>query len=115
MKVASNAVILHLVAAAPFGMLGVHSATYPNNPDTDPPSQWSSMSAKFPDHCSPFGVSIFAKGWPRDKFLHACNVMAQFLDNDQDGCADDTLVVKKIRANQSGKKKTIQLLSNCMD
>ena len=76
--------------------------TYPNDPDTDPPSQWASMSNSFDQHCSPFGISIFAKDWPRDKFLHACNVMAQFLDNDQDGCADDVDVVKKIRINQAG-------------
>ena len=49
-----------------------------------------------------YGVSIFAKDWPRDKFLHACNMLAQLLDNDQDGCADDTNVVKTIRASQSG-------------
>ncbi len=78
------------------------SATYPNNPDTTPPSQWSSMSSNFQQHCSPFGVSIFARNWPRDKFVHACNVMAQMLDNDQDGCADDASVVKNIRANQAG-------------
>ena len=49
-----------------------------------------------------FGISIFAKDWPRDMFLHACNMLAQLLDNDQDGCADDTNVVKTIRASQSG-------------
>jgi hypothetical protein len=76
--------------------------TYPNSPDSDPPSQWASMSNNFKDHCSPFGVSIFAKGWERSKFVHACNVMAQMLDNDQDGCADDADVVKSIRATQSG-------------
>lgn len=77
-------------------------ATYPNDPDTTPPSQWSSMTSKFQQHCSPFGVSIFARNWPRDKFVHACNVMAQMLDNDQDGCADDATVVKTMRANQAG-------------
>ena len=80
----------------------VKGATYPDNPDTDPPPQWSSMSNKFQQHCSPFGVSIFAQDWPRDKFIHACNVMAQMLDNDQDGCADDPNVVKKMRENQAG-------------
>ncbi len=45
---------------------------------------------------------MFAQGWPRDKFVHACNVLAQMLDNDQDGCADDTRVVKYMRLNQSG-------------
>jgi len=82
---------------------GVFGATsYPNNPYSKPPSQWSSMENKFEQHCSPYGISIFAKDWPRDKFLHACNMLAQLLDNDQDGCADDANVVKTIRASQSG-------------
>ncbi len=77
-------------------------ATYPNSPDSTPPTQWSSMSSNFPQHCSPFGVSIFARNWPTDKFIHACNMLAQLLDNDQDGCADDARVVAAIRANQAG-------------
>jgi len=78
------------------------SAIYPDSPESDPPSQWSSMSNNFPRHCSPFGVSVFAKDWPRNKFVHACNMLAQMLDNDQDGCADDASVVKKMRITQSG-------------
>lgn len=80
-------------------------ATYPNNPDSDPPLQWASMSSEFQQHCSPFGISIFSlpsNRFPRDKFLHVCNLMAQLLDNDQDGCADDTNVVKMMRLNQAG-------------
>jgi hypothetical protein len=80
-------------------------ATYPNSPDSDPPSQWSSMSSTFQQHCSPFGISIFSLPsniFPRDKFLHVCNMMAQFLDNDQDGCADVVNVVKMMRLNQVG-------------
>merc|ERR1719491_669696 len=60
------------------------------------------MSETFTRHCSPFGISVFAQGWPEDKFKHACNMLAQMLDNDQDGCADDATVVKTIRINQSG-------------
>lgn len=60
------------------------------------------MQSDFPRHCSPFGVSVFAQGWSRDKFVHACNVLAQMLDNDQDGCADDAEVVKMMRRNQGG-------------
>lgn len=78
------------------------AATYPGDPDSTPPLQWSSMSSNFPMHCSPFGISIFAQGWPRDKFNHACNMLAQMLDNDQDGCADDLSVVRKIREKQAG-------------
>jgi hypothetical protein len=87
------------------GLSLVLGATYPNSPDTEPPSQWSSMSTTFPQHCAPFGISIFglpSNRFPRDKFLHVCNMMAQFLDNDQDGCADDINVVKMIRLNQAG-------------
>jgi hypothetical protein len=85
-----------------FVFVFVSGATYPNNPETDPPSQWASMSNVFTRHCSPFGVSMFAQGWPRDKFVHACNILAQMLDNDQDGCADDIDVVKNIRKQQAG-------------
>ena len=78
-------------------------APYPSSPDSDPPSQWASMSSTFSLHCSPFGISMFAEtGFPREKFLHACNVMAQYLDNDQDGCADDINVVKMMRLKQGG-------------
>jgi len=45
---------------------------------------------------------MFARDWPDTKFKHACNMLAQMLDNDQDGCADDVLVVKTIRYNQAG-------------
>ena len=79
----------------------VRSQTYPDSPDSTQPSQWT--NSNFDKHCSPFGVSMFAeKAYPRDKFVHACNVMAQMLDNDQDGCADDINVVQKIRLTQSG-------------
>mmetsp|Transcript_47485 Transcript_47485/g.55471 ORF Transcript_47485/g.55471 Transcript_47485/m.55471 type:complete len:180 (-) Transcript_47485:884-1423(-) len=83
-------------------ILVAHGATYPNSPDSSPPEQWSEMNKKFTRHCSPFGVSIFAQGWPEDKFHHACNMLAQFIDNDQDGCADDIEVVQSMRALQSG-------------
>lgn len=86
--------------------LGCHhahaDAQYPASPESDPPNQWKSMLQDFPRHCNPFGISVFAKGWPRDKFVHACNVLAQMLDNDQDGCADDERVVAYMRKNQAG-------------
>eukprot|EP01083_Nonionella_stella_P254400 874220_1 len=58
------------------------------------------MSSTFQQHCSPFGISIFARDWDQVKFHHACNVLAQMLDNNLDGCADDNNVVYTMRKNQ---------------
>lgn len=62
---------------------------------------------------------MFGRNYPDDKFKHACNMLAQLLDNDQDGCADDVLVVKKIRYNQHGvglylDKKDLESLDSQM-
>ena len=80
------------------------AAEYPNTRESDPPPIWSSMidSGSFDKHCNPFGISIFAKGWSDTNFIHACNMLAQMIDNDLDGCADDVLVVEKMRYNQAG-------------
>ena len=101
MKVLQGTVaLLHIM------MLSCCKATYPNSPDSDPPDKWASMSTRFTQHCSPFGISMFAQGFSKEKFYHACNVMAQYLDNDQDGCADDINVVKTMRLNQAGMGMT---------
>ncbi len=44
-----------------------------------------------------FGVKIYATGdTPDDKVLHAAGVMAQYLDNDEDGEPDNSLVVTQM-------------------
>lgn len=44
-----------------------------------------------------FGIDIYAVPAVEDvKLLHAANVMAQYLDNDEDGLVDDTLVWSKM-------------------
>ena len=59
-------------------------------------------------HAALFSVrnlNVCPRFFPR-RNNHACNVMAQYLDNDQDGCADDINVVKTMRLNQAGMGMT---------
>lgn len=50
-----------------------------------------------------FGIPIYALEAVSDtKLLHAANILAQFLDNDEDGIVDNPLIVETIIAQQSG-------------
>ena len=49
-----------------------------------------------------FGIDIYAVAQVEDvKLLHAANVMAQYLDNDEDGVIDDQAVVDKMVENKA--------------
>ena len=44
-----------------------------------------------------FGVEVYAgKEWSLDKFKHLLGVLAQYLDNDENGCPDDMKVLNKM-------------------
>merc|ERR1712142_401825 len=50
-----------------------------------------------PKYTTVFGVPVFAdKKTSIAKFQHVASVLASWLDNDQDGCADNPLVIKKL-------------------
>ncbi len=49
-----------------------------------------------------FGIDIYAVAAVEDEnLLHAANVMAQYLDNDEDGDVDDQLVLEKMLENKA--------------
>lgn len=49
-----------------------------------------------------FGIDIYAVAAVEDvKLLHAANVMAQYIDNDEDGTVDNQLVLDKIIENRA--------------
>merc|ERR1712100_524872 len=59
---------------------------------TTPPKE-TKLPSNF-KYAEVFGVGIAAEPeWSAAKFKHVCGVMAQYLDNDADGCADDNAVV----------------------
>ena len=49
-----------------------------------------------------FGIDIYAvAAVEKSKLLHAANVMAQYLDNDEDGNVDDQAVLDKMTENKA--------------
>ena len=51
---------------------------------------------------SVFGIDIYAVPKVEDsKLLHAANIMAQYLDNNEDGIVDNSLVLDKMLENKA--------------
>ncbi|MGH1385167.1 hypothetical protein [Kordia sp.] len=76
------------------------------NPGTDPNFTIVANSdagfASFNRKVEVFGIDIYAVAAVEDaKLLHAANVMAQYLDNNEDGVVDDQLVIDKMVENRA--------------
>jgi len=60
------------------------------------------MRGAFAKQISVFGINILAtKDTPDQKLQHAANVMAQYLDNNEDGEPDNPLVVQAMQKNRA--------------
>lgn len=67
-----------------------------------PTAEKSALAALFPKTADVFGVRILATAdTPDAKVLHAANVMAQYLDNNEDGIADNSAVVEQLVAKKA--------------
>lgn len=61
---------------------------------TPTPEKNTELALAFPLHTQVFGISIRGTaGTSKEAMLHAANVMAQYLDNDEDGVPDNQAVV----------------------
>ena len=75
----------------------------------DPPAGSPTAFQIFEKYVNVFGVHIYATENVSDaKLLHPAGVMAQYLDNDEDGAPDNTLVVEAMHENQA----TLIMFSN---
>jgi len=69
-------------------------------------------SGSFTQQVTVFGVTIKATAaTPPEKVLHAANIMAEYLDNNEDGIADNPAVVERLIS----KKATLLMAKNAAD
>ena len=64
---------------------------------SEPQGKFQAVSEQFPKFVSVFGVAVIAtRDTPDDKVLHTAAVLAQYLDNDEDGVVDNKLVAQHL-------------------
>ncbi|OUS07310.1 hypothetical protein A9Q81_01300 [Gammaproteobacteria bacterium 42_54_T18] len=69
-------------------------------------------SSSFTQQTNVFGVTIKATAaTPTEKVLHAANILAEYLDNNEDGIADNTAVVERLK----NQKATLLMAKNAAD
>jgi hypothetical protein len=78
-------------------------ATDPGEPTSDlsigavPDGRYADFGNYFDKHVDVFGLNIFATAaTPDDKVLHAAHVLAQYLDNDEDGSPDSADLIAEL-------------------
>ena len=66
------------------------------------------LKSSFSKYVNIFGVNVLASSGVQDaKVIHAASMMAEYLDNNEDGEPDDALVVQKML----GQKATLLLMT----
>ncbi|HIG04803.1 MAG TPA: hypothetical protein EYQ08_03605 [Planctomycetes bacterium] len=67
------------------------------------PDSLSQFQQQFSQYTAVFGVHVLAtRGVPTEKVRHVAAVLAEYLDNDEDGVADDPRVVEAMAGRQMG-------------
>jgi hypothetical protein len=62
-----------------------------------------SLRRAFSKRVDVFGIGVYAsESTPDEKVLHAANVLAQYLDNDEDGAPDNERVVAAMKKHKAG-------------
>ena len=57
-----------------------------------------------------FGIPMFATSqWSAIKLNHVASILAELIDNNNDGCADDPAALNTILASQDGKRVAVLL------
>ena len=60
-----------------------------------------------------YGIPMFATSkWSTEKLNHVASVLAELLDNDEDGCVDDPAVLNKLLEAQDGYRAAVLLPNN---
>merc|ERR1711997_215968 len=68
----------------------------------------TSPVSSLPKYTTVFGVPVFAASSITDaKFQHAASVLAEWLDNDEDGCVDNPTVLTALLAKHNGDQTAI--------
>ncbi len=79
------------------------STEVPDLKITAVPEKMSEFQQHFSQYTSVFGVHVLAtRGVSSDKVRHVAAVLAEYLDNDEDGVADDPAVVEAMASRQMG-------------
>lgn len=106
-------IVLGAVALSMIGVLSCTSCNKETGANTEPINAGSDPNFKivantdsdfkgFNRKVEVFGIDIYAVAGVSDaNLLHAANVMAQYLDNDEDGTADNQLVFDKMLENKA--------------
>lgn len=103
-KIVRNILFISLMASLLFACKKqiLTSIMEGNDPNFKIVANDAGILKKFNRYVEVFGIKIFAVPEVRDeKLLHAANVMAQYLDNDENGEVDNPLVLDKMQENKA--------------